>query len=80
MEKRPMKYLFVVAHPDDEVLGAGAVIHKLISEGNEVAVATMASQAAARSSFSPTLREDQARAFAVLGIEIAMALISRTSR
>ena len=29
-----MKYLFVVAHPDDEVLGAGAVIYKLIREGN----------------------------------------------
>ena len=25
-----MNYLVVVAHPDDEVLGAGATIHKLI--------------------------------------------------
>ncbi len=69
MEKRPMKYLFVVAHPDDEVLGAGAVIHKLISEGNEVAVATMCSQVAARAGLSSTLGDDQARAYAVLGIE-----------
>ena len=69
MEKRPMKYLFVVAHPDDEVLGAGAVIHKLISEGNEVAVATMCSKAAARAGLSSTLGDDQARAYAVLGIE-----------
>ena len=28
-----MNYLFVVAHPDDEVLGAGATIHRLISVG-----------------------------------------------
>lgn len=33
-----MKYMFVVAHPDDEVLGAGAYIHKLIKEQNEVCV------------------------------------------
>lgn len=33
-----MRYMFVVAHPDDEVLGAGAFIHKAISEGNEVCV------------------------------------------
>ena len=33
-----MKYMFVVAHPDDEVLGAGALIHKVIKEGNEVCV------------------------------------------
>ncbi len=30
-----MKILFVVAHPDDEVLGAGATIHKLVTEGNK---------------------------------------------
>lgn len=30
-----MKYLFVVAHPDDEVLGAGAFIHKLTRNGDE---------------------------------------------
>lgn len=33
-----MKYLFVVAHPDDEVLGAGALIHKLHMRGEETAV------------------------------------------
>ena len=43
-----MNYLVVVAHPDDEVLGAGATIHKLIKEGHKVAVAIMVSQAAAR--------------------------------
>ena len=34
-----MNYLIVVAHPDDEVLGAGATMHKLIKEGHNVAVA-----------------------------------------
>lgn len=33
-----MRYMFVVAHPDDEVLGAGAYIHKLINNGHEVSV------------------------------------------
>lgn len=33
-----MKYLFVVAHPDDEVLGAGALIHKLHMRGEETTV------------------------------------------
>ena len=68
-----MKYLFVVAHPDDEILGAGATIHKRIQEGHEVAVATLVSRVAARSNLSPTLDAEQARAFAVLGIERSYA-------
>jgi len=36
-----MKYLFVVAHPDDELLGGGATITKLLEEGNEVSVCFM---------------------------------------
>ena len=34
-----MKYLIVVAHPDDEVLGAGASIYKWTREGNTVIAA-----------------------------------------
>ena len=64
-----MKYLFVVAHPDDEVLGAGATIHKLTERGDAVAVATMANHAAARANISATLGDDQARAHAVLGVQ-----------
>ena len=30
------RFLFVVAHPDDEILGAGAFIHKKAKEGNEI--------------------------------------------
>lgn len=35
------KHLFVVAHPDDEVLGAGAFIYDAIQRGDKVAVAVL---------------------------------------
>lgn len=63
-----MNYLIVVAHPDDEVLGVGATIHKLTSEGNKVAVATMVSQAAARKDLSSTLSLDEEKALTILGV------------
>ena len=63
-----MNYLIVVAHPDDEVLGVGATIHKLISEGNKVAVVTMVSQAAARKDLSTTLSSDEEEALTILGV------------
>ncbi len=63
-----MNYLIVVAHPDDEVLGVGATIHKLINEGNKVAVATMVSQAAARKDLSSTLSSDEEEALTILGV------------
>ena len=63
-----MRYLIVVAHPDDEVLGAGATIHKLIGEGHAVAVCTMVNHAAARANISATLTEDQENAMRVLGV------------
>lgn len=63
-----MNYLVVVAHPDDEVLGAGATINKLIEEGNNVAVVTMANHASARVNISDTLALDQAEAMKILGV------------
>ena len=36
-----MVYLFVVAHPDDEVLGAGAMIYELSKKGHDVHVVVM---------------------------------------
>lgn len=53
-KNKNMNYLVVVAHPDDEVLGAGATIHKRIEDGHKVAVAIMVSQAAARRGLSYT--------------------------
>lgn len=64
-----MNYLVVVAHPDDEVLGAGATIHKLISEGHNVAVVIMVSQAAARKGLSSTLSDDEAKALSIIGVK-----------
>lgn len=43
-----MKYLIVVAHPDDEVLGAGASTYKLVQSGNIVEVCVLSGKAAAR--------------------------------
>ena len=63
-----MNYLVVVAHPDDEVLGAGATIHKLIKQGHEVAVAIMVSQAAARKDLSSSLADDEKEALNILGV------------
>lgn len=64
-----MNYLVVVAHPDDEVLGAGATIHKFIADGHHVAVAIMVSQAAARKDLSSSLSEDEREALSILGVE-----------
>lgn len=43
-----MSYLIVVAHPDDEVLGAGATMYRLSKEGKDVNVCIMSGRAAAR--------------------------------
>lgn len=64
-----MNYLVVVAHPDDEILGAGASIHKLIKEGNKVAIAIMVSQAEARKNLSDTLHDDEVKALSIIGVE-----------
>lgn len=64
-----MNYLVVVSHPDDEVLGAGATIHKLIETGNKVAICTMATRAEARVDLSNTLIEDQWHAMEILGVK-----------
>ena len=64
-----MKYLIVVAHPDDEVLGAGASIKKWTSEGNTVDVCIMCTEAKARA-FRPTdnqLEDDTHKAIKSLG-------------
>lgn len=64
-----MRYLIVIAHPDDEVLGAGATIAKLVRQGESVAVCVMASQAAARSNISHKLAQEEATALQLLGVQ-----------
>lgn len=51
-----MKYLLVVAHPDDEVLGAGASMFRWSREGHQIDVAIMCTEAKARA-FRPEDKE-----------------------
>ena len=65
-----MKYLLVVAHPDDEVLGAGASIWNWTRSGDVVDVALMCTEAKARA-FRPgdeELNSDLDESAAYLGI------------
>lgn len=65
-----MNYLIVVAHPDDEVLGAGATIAKLTAEQHEVSVCILSANAEARN-FRPNdeiLLNDTNQALDYLGI------------
>ena len=51
-----MRYLIVVAHPDDEVLGAGASIYKWTKNGDTVDICIMSTEAKARA-FRPEDKE-----------------------
>ena len=51
-----MRYLLVVAHPDDEVLGAGASMFRWSREGHQIDVAIMCTEAKARA-FRPEDKE-----------------------
>lgn len=65
-----MSYLVVVAHPDDEVLGAGSTIYKLSKAGEKVDVCVLSSQAKARA-FRPEdekLHKDMQNCLAHLGV------------
>ena len=65
-----MNYLLVVAHPDDEVLGAGATIKKLTDEGHTVDVCIMVTEAKARA-FRPEdneLNADMNNSLSMIGV------------
>lgn len=51
-----MSYLIVVAHPDDEILGAGGTIHTLTQRGEKVNVCILCSEVEVRN-FRPTTEE-----------------------
>lgn len=54
-----MKYLFVVAHPDDEVLGAGGAIWKLTSAGHIAEVCILCGEVNARKNKPSTIKLQQ---------------------
>lgn len=64
-------YLVVVAHPDDEVLGAGGTIFKLIQDGLKVSVCILCADVYARHlrPDDDQLRADMLKSFQVLGIK-----------
>lgn len=66
-----MNYLLVIAHPDDEVLGAGASIYKLAKEGNQINVCILSGEVTARKA-RPELEDlvqDMNHAAELLGIQ-----------
>lgn len=65
-----MNYLLVVAHPDDEVLGAGGTVHKLTSAGHTVSVCVMSMAAGARTKrpSDDVLHADATSAMELLGV------------
>lgn len=65
-----MSYLIVVAHPDDEVLGAGATMYKLTQEGHSVNVCILSGEVDARR-YRPSLdelNEDVNKSMNILGV------------
>lgn len=62
------KYLFVVAHPDDEVLGAGAFIYEAIHRGDQVGVAVLNTCDTTRYKERPSqIVRDMVEGYTVLG-------------
>lgn len=51
-----MNYLVVVAHPDDEVLGAGATMYKLAQQGHTITVCILSGEVNVRN-YRPTTEE-----------------------
>lgn len=65
-----MSYLIVVAHPDDETLGAGGTIYGLTSKGNEVNVCILCGEVEVRNHrpSSEELNEDINESNKLLGV------------
>lgn len=68
ISKRKMKYLFIIAHPDDEV-DVGGTIHKLTRDGNEVAVAILVEKVAIRRNLSIKLALEEQESMDILSVD-----------
>lgn len=66
-----MSYLVVVAHPDDEVLGAGGTIYKLAQEGEKISLCILSGKAQARTQrpSDGELESDMMESFGLLGFD-----------
>ncbi|ARI76251.1 PIG-L deacetylase family protein [Halobacillus mangrovi] len=66
-----MSYLVVVAHPDDEVLGAGATMYKLAQKGHSVNVCILSGGVNARNRRPTTeeLNDDVNNSMKLLGVD-----------
>jgi len=66
-----MTYLIVVAHPDDEVLGAGATMYKLAQKGHSVNVCILSGEVNARKNRPSTdeLSADVDSSMNILGVD-----------
>jgi N-acetylglucosamine malate deacetylase 1 len=65
----PMNVLAVVAHPDDEILGCGATLARLRSEGHRISSVVLCGGARARSGRPSDLDRIAAESAAMVGIE-----------
>lgn len=64
-----MKHLFVVAHPDDEILGAGAFIFDAVKRGDEVAALIFNTRDTTRyAGFENQIVNDLKRSHEIVGI------------
>lgn len=63
-----MRYLFVMAHPDDEA-DVGGTIYKLGKQGHDVAVAILVGKAAARRNLSSKLQQEEQASMDLLGVK-----------
>lgn len=66
-----MNYLVVIAHPDDEILGAGATMYKLSQAGHKVNVCILSKEVAVRKHRPELnmLEEDVSKAIGIVGGE-----------
>ena len=62
-----MRWLFVMAHPDDEA-DVGGTIYRLTQSGHQVAVAIMVGKVMARRNKSESLEDDEQKSMNLLGV------------